>query len=183
MRASYFEEPGQHLLWLGDTDAMFAEIQQFLSGAPPQPAPDRVLTTILREETVGAISAEVISTHIQSHRGRLIDTTDDGLLAAFDGPGRAIRCAVAIREAASALGIQTRAGVHTGEVDILDDRIAGVSVDIAERIAALAGPAEILVSRTVKELVVGSEIAFADRGRHELSEAPDRLTLFAVTHA
>jgi len=180
--ARYFEQPGEHLLWLADTDAMFDEIQQFLSGSAPQAAPDRVLTTILREETVGVIGAEVIATHIQSHRGRLIDSTDEGLLGAFDGPGRAIRCAVAIRDAASALGIQTRAGVHTGEVDILDDRVTGVSVNIAERIAALAGPTEILVSRTVKELVVGSEIAFADRGRHELSETTDRWTLFAVTH-
>jgi class 3 adenylate cyclase len=99
----------------------------------------------------------------------------------FDGPGRAIRCAAAIRDTAAALGNQARAGIHTGEVEILGDQIAGTSVDITDRIAALARPTEILVSRTVKDLVVGSAIAFAERGSCQLTGVPGGLPLFAVT--
>ncbi len=177
----YFEQPGDHLLWLGNTDAMFAEIEQFLSGAPSRRAPDRILATVLRAEALGTISAALVAQHIQSQRGRLLDSTDGAMLAWFDGPGRAIRCAAAIREASGAAGIQTRAGVHTGEVDVVDDQIAGATVDITCRIASLAAPAEILVSRTVRELVAGSEIAFVDRGLHEVGGTSDRWPLFAVT--
>jgi DNA-binding SARP family transcriptional activator/pimeloyl-ACP methyl ester carboxylesterase len=180
--ARYFEQPGDHLLWLGDTDAMLAEIEQFLTGPPREPGPDRVLTTILRQEMTGAMSAATIAgQHVRSQRGHLIKTTAHGILATFDGPGRAIRCAAAIRDTAATHGSQARAGIHTGEVEVLGDQIAGTPVDITDRIAALARPTEILVSRTVKDLVVGSAIAFAERGSCQLTGVPDRLPLFAVT--
>lgn len=180
--ALYFEQPGDHLLWLGDTDAIFAEIEQFLTGPPRRPGSDRVLATILRQDMTGAPDAVAgIGQHVQSQRGRLIKTTAHEILATFDGPGRAIRCAAAMRDAAAAAGIQTRAGIHTGEVEVLGEEIAGTSVEITDRIAALARPAEILVSRTVKDLVIGSGIAFADRGAPQLTAIPGEWPLFAVT--
>jgi class 3 adenylate cyclase len=118
---------------------------------------------------------------VEAHRGRLIKSTGDGILATFDGPGRAIRCAAAVRDAAAKLGIEIRAGVHIGEIELLADDIAGISVHIAARVTALAGPAEILVTRTVKDLVVGSGISFADRGTHSLKGIPDEWPLFAAT--
>ena len=118
---------------------------------------------------------------IRGHRGRLIRTTTDGILATFDAPGQAIRCAAAVRDGAAAAGIQIRAGIHTGEVDLVGDDIAGTSVQITDRVAALARPAEILVSRTVKDLVAGSGITFAERGSHALNGPSDEWPLFAVT--
>jgi class 3 adenylate cyclase len=177
--ARYFEQPGDHLLWLGDTDAMFAEIERFLTGASRPVEADRVLATILRVEVADSYHG-AISQHVRSHRGRLINSGDDGVLATFDGPGRAIRCAAAIREAAITDGIQTRAAVHTGEVEFLDDTVAGASVHVTDRIAALAQPAEILVTRTVKDLVAGSGISFADRGSYEPTATADGWPLFAV---
>jgi class 3 adenylate cyclase len=118
---------------------------------------------------------------IRGHRGRLIRTTTDGILATFDAPGQAIRCAAAVRDGAAAAGIQIRAGIHTGEVDLVGEDIAGPSVQITDRVAALARPAEILVSRTVKDLVAGSDIIFAERGSHALNGPPDEWPLFAVT--
>jgi class 3 adenylate cyclase len=110
----------------------------------------------------------------------MINCTSEGLLATFDGPGRAIRCAAAIRHAAANLGIPTRAGVHTGEVELRGDQVTGMSLQVAAQVAALAQPAEILVSRTVKDLVAGSGISFADRGNHQLSGIGDTWPLFAV---
>jgi DNA-binding SARP family transcriptional activator/pimeloyl-ACP methyl ester carboxylesterase len=179
--ARYFQQPGEHLLWLGDTDAMFAEIEQFLTGPPGRSESDRVLTTILRQELPGALNAAIIGQHVRAQRGHLISTPGRELLATFDGPGRAIRCAAAIRDAAATAGIQARAGIHAGEADMHGDQITGTAVDITGRIAALARPAEILVSRTVKDLVVGSGIAFADRGSHRLTGIADAWPLFAVT--
>jgi pimeloyl-ACP methyl ester carboxylesterase len=177
--ARYFEQPGDHLLWLGDTDAMFAEIERFLTGASRPVEADRVLATILRVEVADSYH-DAISQHVRSHRGRLINSGDDGVLATFDGPGRAIRCAAAIREAAITDGIQIRAAVHTGEVEFLDDAVAGASVHVTDRVAALAQPAEILVTRTVKDLVAGSGISFADRGSSEPTATADEWPLFAV---
>ena len=180
--ARYLEQPGDHLLWLGDTDAMLAEIEKTVTAPPRPPGPDRVLTTILRQELPGAKSAAAVAgQHVHTQRGRLIKTTAHGILATFDGPGRAIRCAAAIRDTAAVLGSQARAGIHTGEVEILGDQIAGTCVDITDRIAGLARPAEILVSRTVKDLVAGSAIGFAERGSCQLTGVPGRLPLFAVT--
>lgn len=197
-QAQYFEQPGDHVLWLGDTDAMMAEIEEFLTGARDPPQPDRVLATVLLTDVVDSTSTAarigdqrwrlMLDTHnddarreVESHRGRLIKNTGDGILATFDGPGRAIRCAAALRDAASDQGIQIRTGVHTGEIEVLGDDIAGISVNITARINALAQPGEILVSRTVKDLVAGSAISFTDRGPHELSGAPEKWNLFAVT--
>ena len=146
-----------------------------------RPVPDRVLATILHAKTVASEQDEETKELIRGHRGRLIRTTADGIVATFDAPGQAIRCAAAVREGAAAAGIQVRAGIHTGEVDLVGEGIAGLSVQITDRVAALAGPAEILVSRTVKDLVAGSGITFAERGSHPLNGPPDEWPLFAVT--
>jgi DNA-binding SARP family transcriptional activator/class 3 adenylate cyclase/alpha-beta hydrolase superfamily lysophospholipase len=195
--ARYFEQPGDHLLWLGDTDAMLTEIEVFLTGARQSSASDGVLATILLTDIGDSTAAAArmgdrrwhsrLDIHhatarreVGSHHGRLIKKSGDGILATFDGPGRAITCAYALREAASEQGIQIRAGLHTGEIELLDDDIAGMSVHIAARINSLARPGEILVSRTVKDLVVGSAISFTDRGTHNLSGVPEDWDLFAV---
>ena len=138
--------------------------------------PDRVLATILRANTT-----RVPEDLVRGHRGRLIRTGADGILATFDAPGQAIRCAAAVRDDAAAAGIGIRAGIHTGEVDLVGEDIAGLPVQITDKVAALAGPKEILVSRTVKDLVTGSGITFAERGSYVLSRPPDELPLFAVT--
>lgn len=122
-----------------------------------------------------------VSGLVRGHRGRLIRTAADGILATFDAPGQAIRCAAAVRDGAAAAGIQIRAGIHTGEVDLVGEDIAGISVQITDRVAALARPAEILVSRTVKDLVTGSGITFAERGSYALNGTSDEWSLFAVT--
>ena len=195
--ARYFEQSGDHLLWLGDTDAMLAEIEEFLTGARQPRDSDRVLATILRTDVVDSTKAAarigdrrrhtVLGTHhatalheVDSHRGRLIKSTGDGILATFDGPGRAISCACTLRDAATDQGISIRAGLHTGEIEVLDDGIGGMSVHIASSINSLAQPGEILASRTVKDLVVGSGITFAKRGTHNLTGVPDDWDLFAV---
>jgi class 3 adenylate cyclase len=177
--ARYFEQPGDHLLWLGDTDAMFAEIERFLTAASRPVEADRVLATILRVAVADSYH-DAISQHVRSHRGRLISSGDDGVLATFDGPGRAIRCAAAIREAAITDGIRIRAAVHTGEVEFLAGTVAGNSIHVTDCVAALAQPAEILVTRTVKDLVAGSGISFADRGSSEPTATADGWPLFAV---
>jgi DNA-binding SARP family transcriptional activator/pimeloyl-ACP methyl ester carboxylesterase len=195
-RARYFEQPGDHLLWLGDTDAMFAEIRDFLIADRHSPDPDRVLATIMftaiggpglaagngdrRPIQLDACNAAA-RRDVGSFRGRLISSTGTGILATFDGPGRAIRCAAAVRDSAAELGISTRAGVHTGEVELRGDDVTGLPVQVAAQVAALARPAEILVSRTVKDLVAGSGISFTARGQHRMSGVPDDWPLFAVT--
>ncbi len=177
--ARYFEQPGDHSLRFatsGDTDRLLDEIEDFLSEATTPTQPDRVLTTILSaDSTAGAEEA------VRLHRGRLIRTGNGDLVATFDAPGQAIRCADAIRTVSIAAGKAPREGVHTGEVELRGDAIAGLSVDIAAGIAELAQPGEILVSRTVTDLVIGSGISFADRGVHSLTGVPDRWPLFAVT--
>ena len=119
--------------------------------------------------------------HVVGHRGRLISSDAGSTVAIFDAPGQAISCAAALRDTAAAHGIEVRAGIHTGEVDLAGNGIAGTSVHIADEVAALAQPAEILVSRTVKDLVAGSSIGFISRGRHRLGGLPDEWPLFAVT--
>jgi class 3 adenylate cyclase len=198
--ARYFEQPGDHSLRFaasGDSDALIAEIAGFLAefSAAGQ-LPDRVLTTILRATTAGTAGASGTAGAVRGaedeipgpagdlvrgHRGRLIRTAREGILATFDAPGQAIRCAAAVLEDAAAAGIQIRAGIHTGEVDLAGEGISGASVQITDRVAALASPAEILVSRTVKDLVTGSGISFADRGRHVLDGPSEQWSLFAVT--
>ena len=195
--ARYFEQPGDHALRFagsGDIDPLFDEIEDFLTGTSHRRDPDRVLATILLAEAVdpdrasdlqqpGHLDAHsaAISQRVRSHRGRLRESTAQSILATFDAPGQAIQSAVAIRADAAAYGIQLRAGIHTGEVDLAGDDIGGISADIVRRVTAHAQPAEILVSRTVKDLVIGSGVSFAGRGTHELGAIPGQWQLFAVT--
>jgi DNA-binding SARP family transcriptional activator/pimeloyl-ACP methyl ester carboxylesterase len=187
--ARYFEQSGDHSLRFaasGDNDALYGEIADFLATMDHAGDPDRVLATILHATTVArrtpaARPEPEAGELIRGHRGRLIRTTADSILATFDAPGQAIRCAAAVRDGAAAAGIQIRAGIHTGEVDLVGEDIAGMSVQITDRVAALAQPAEILVSRTVKDLVAGSGITFAERGSHTLNGPADEWPLFAVT--
>jgi DNA-binding SARP family transcriptional activator/pimeloyl-ACP methyl ester carboxylesterase len=177
--ARYFEQPGDHSLRFaasGNIEELYAELADFLAQASHRREPDRVLATILRAEFKGDPGAVVLG-----HRGRQIRHTADGILATFDAPGQAIRCAAAVRDGAAVTGIGVRAGIHTGEVDLVGEDIAGASVQITDRVAALARPAEILVSRTVKDLVTGSGITFAERGSYTLNGPPDEWPLFAVT--
>jgi DNA-binding SARP family transcriptional activator/pimeloyl-ACP methyl ester carboxylesterase len=177
--ARYFEQPGDHSLRFaasGDTDRLLQEIEDFLPAAPQTTRSDRLLATILNIDH--AVEPE---RHVLSHRGRLIRSGDACLVATFDAPGQAIRCANAIRATSTGARIETRAGVHTGEVELAGGAVGGLSVDVTAAIAALAEPGEILVSRTVTDLVIGSGISFADRGVHVLSGIPEPWSLFAVT--
>ena len=195
--ARYFEQPGDHVLRFaagGDLDVLLAEIEDFLATPGPSADHARVLTTILLAETIGDsktassaaqaqgldIHAQHAARHVRAHRGTVRDSTGRRVLATFDAPGQSIRCAAAMRDTATTLGIQLRIGIHTGEVDLLDEHIAGASVEILERILTQSQPDEILVSRTVKDLVVGSGISFADRGHHDLTVSAEHSPLYAV---
>jgi pimeloyl-ACP methyl ester carboxylesterase len=172
-------------------------IQEFLTGTRPDIEVERVLATILFIDIAGSTQkvaeigdrrwAELLEEYhersrieITRHRGVVVDTAGDGLLATFSGSGRAIRCAAAIREVIRPLGLDVRAGVHTGEIETKNNRVAGIAVHIGARVASLADPGEILVSRTVKDLVAGSGITFLDRGTHSLKGVPDTWDLFAA---
>jgi class 3 adenylate cyclase len=196
--ARLVELPGaDNLLWAGDQQGLVAEVQEFLTGVRPVPELDRVLATILFTDIVGSTELaarvgdrnwrELLERHdtavraeLERHRGREVKTTGDGFLATFDGPARAILCARAIREAVGGLGLEVRAGLHTGEVEILEHDLGGIAVHIAARVAALAGAGEVLVTRTVSELVVGSNLEFEDRGERPLKGVPGRWPLLAV---
>src|SRR4029077_16798947 len=152
---------------------LIREIGDFLAGIGHPAEPDRVLATILLAHAAGSPAElagreAVTRTIVQAHRGRWIDGSDQAILATFDAPGQAIRCAATVRDAAAAAGIRLACGIHTGASDSAGGQIAGASVDIATSVAALAEPAEILVSRTVKDLLTGSGITFAARGGHQL---------------
>jgi DNA-binding SARP family transcriptional activator/pimeloyl-ACP methyl ester carboxylesterase len=188
--ARYFEQRGDHALRFaggGDGDALIDEIEDFLASAPRPRDPDRVLAAILVAEATGVPQQAPAVQHVHSYRGRLIATNRDEVVATFAAPGQAIRCAAALRDDAAARGIQLRAGIHIGEVDPVGeadpagDDLIGPSAHITRSIAALAQPDEILVSRAVKDLVVGTGISFADRGGHELTGVSDHWQLFAVT--
>lgn len=190
--------PGMdHIPFYGDAEGYAEEIEEFLTGARHTPVPDRVLTTVMFTDIVGSTERaaalgdarwrelvdrhdELVRGELGSHRGREIKTTGDGFLATFDGPARAIRCARAIGEAVRPLEISIRAGLHTGECELAGKDIRGMAVNIGARIGSLAGPGEVLVSGTVKDLVVGSGIKFADRGTRELKGVPDKWRLYAV---
>jgi DNA-binding SARP family transcriptional activator/pimeloyl-ACP methyl ester carboxylesterase len=192
--ARYFEQPGDHSLRFtgsGPGDDLFREIAGFLNGAAHPAEPGRVLATILRARAApgpgdgrspGSLAAqEPVSRRIvETHRGRWIHDGDQAILATFDAPGQAIRCAAAVRDSAAALGIRLASGIHTGEIDLAGHGIAGAAVQIAASVAALAEPAEILVSRTVKDLLTGSGIPFEARGSHPVSGTADEWPLFAV---
>jgi class 3 adenylate cyclase len=187
-----------HLPWYEHPDEILDEVQEFLTGTRAAPEPDRVLATVLFTDIVDSTrtAAElgderwrgVLDGHEDAVRralgrfgGRAVKSTGDGFLATFDGPGRAIRCAQEIVEASPAQGIRIRAGIHTGECELRGDDIGGIAVHIAARVSALAGADEVLVSRTVRDLVAGSGIAFAERGAHELKGVPDTWELYAAS--
>jgi class 3 adenylate cyclase len=196
--ARYVELEGiDHLPWIGDTDAVVGEIEEFVTGVRTAPEPDRVLATVMFTDIVGSTERaselgderwrELLAAHhstlreeLGRFRGNEVKTLGDGLLATFDGPGRAIRCGQAIAESAQPLDIEVRIGLHAGEVELVGDDIAGIAVHIASRIGARAGPGEVLVSRTVKDLVAGSGLAFSDQGEHELKGIPDTWQLYTA---
>ena len=196
--AKLVELPGRdNLMFVGDFDADVDEIEEFLTGARHAPATDRVLATVLFTDIVGSTERaaqlgdrrwrEVLDAHdravrrqLERYRGREVNTAGDGFLATFDGPGRAIECGGAIRDALRALGLEVRVGVHTGEIEIRGADVAGMAVHIGARVAALAGASEVLVSSTVKDLVAGSGMQFGDRGEHELKGVPGAWRLYAV---
>jgi class 3 adenylate cyclase len=172
-------------------------IEEFVTGQLPAIAVDTVLATVLFTDIVDSTAHatalgdrgwryrlddhdSMVRRQLGRFRGREIKTMGDGFLATFDGPARAIRCGCAIRDEARQLGINVRAGLHTGEIELLGDDIGGTTVNIGARVAALAGPAEVLVSRTVTDVVAGSGIGFSDRGEHELKGVPGLWRLFAV---
>jgi pimeloyl-ACP methyl ester carboxylesterase len=196
--ARFVELPGSdHVPWVGDTDALVDEVEEFLTGIRRGSEPDRVLATILFTDIVDSTATaaslgdrawhDLLQAHqtgvrreLARFRGREIDTAGDGFFCAFDGPARAVRCAGAIRDTAAALGIRLRSGLHTGECEVMRDKLGGLAVHMGARVAALAGPGEILVSSTVQDLVAGSGLRFADRGLHVLKGVPGTWRLFAV---
>ena len=186
-------------MWVGDPELVLAEIQEFLTGVRPIPAPDRVLATVLFTDIVGSTERsadlgdarwrdvlarhdDLVSTEIQRAGGQLIKTTGDGVLATFDGPARAVRCAVAIEEAVRSLRLKVRAGVHTGEIESIGEDVGGVAVAIAARVAASAAADQVWTSSTVKDLTAGSGLTFEDAGEHELKGIPDRWRLYRVAN-
>jgi class 3 adenylate cyclase len=196
--AKLVELPGDdNLIFAGDSEADLDEIEEFLTGSRHGPDIDRVLATVLFADIVGSTERatelgdrawrELLDAHdaivrrqLDRFRGREVNTIGDAFLATFDGPGRAILCACAIRDAVRALGIEVRAGLHTGEVEVRGDDVAGVAVHIGARVAALAAPGQVLVSGAVPPLVAGSGIQFADRGEHELRGVPGSWKLYEV---
>jgi class 3 adenylate cyclase len=184
--AKFIELPGaDQYPWSGEQDVVLDEIQEFLTGVRPVLQPDRVLSTVLFTDIVGSTERAaslgdrrwtdllnqhdaVVGRELERHGGRKVNPTGDGLLATFDGPARAVRCAQAICAAVQALGIEVRAGLHTGEIELRGDDIGGIAVHIGQRVSALADAHEVLVSRTVVDLVSGSGLTFLDRGEHEL---------------
>jgi class 3 adenylate cyclase len=196
--AQVVELPGEDFLFfVGDTGTMLDAIEEFLTGHLPARHSGRVLATVLFTDIVGSTEhaarlgdrrwRDLLATHdalvraeVLRFRGGLVKTTGDGVLATFDGPGRAIRCSCAIRDSAKTIGIDVRAGLHTGEIELVGDDVAGIAVHIGARVLAHANGAEVLVSSTVKDLVAGSGINFIGRGEHELKGVPGAWRLFAV---
>ena len=199
--ARYIEVAGEdHLTIRPGEHGLFDDIEEFLTGSRPPPETDRVLKTLLLTDIVGSTEEavrlgdrrwhELLDAHdatvraeLEHFRGREVKATGDGFLACFDGPTRAIRCARAISDGARALGLEVRAGLHTGECETRGDDLAGVAVHIAARVAALAQPGEVLCSRTVTDLVGGSGISFVDRGVHALKGVPGQWQTFAVVES
>ena len=194
--AKYVEVPGDYHAF-SVVETMLGEIEEFLTGVRPVPEIDRVLATVLFTDMVTSTvrSAQVgdrrwkdlldqhdtlIRRELERHRGRLVKNTGDGILATFDGPARAIRCAQAIAANVKALGIEVRAGLHTGEVELRGEDVTGMGVNIAARVMDTAGPGEVVASSTVKDLVAGSGLRFVDRGTQDLRGVPGEWRLFAV---
>jgi class 3 adenylate cyclase len=193
--ARALEVPGDDHLWLVDHDPLVDATEEFLTGRPATVRGDRVLATVMFTDIVGSTKKaadqgdqrwgelvarhhEVVRTMLARYRGAEVDTAGDGFFATFDGPARAVRCAQEISAAVRPLGLEIRAGVHTGEVQMVDGKIAGIAVVIGARVGARAGASEVLVSQTVKDLVAGSGLTFEDAGEHELKGVPDRWHLY-----
>jgi class 3 adenylate cyclase len=196
--AKLVELPGEdNVIFVGNSDADLDEIEEFLTGTRHAPRADRVLATVLFTDIVGSTERaaelgdrrwrDLLDAHdralrrqLERFRGREVDTAGDGFLATFDGPGRAIECGCAMRDAVRALGLELRVGLHTGEIELRGAGVAGVAVHIGARVAQRAGAAEVFVSSTVKDLVAGSGIEFDDHGEHELKGVPGTWRLFSV---
>jgi pimeloyl-ACP methyl ester carboxylesterase len=196
--ARYVElEGADHLAQVGDQEALLDEVEEFLVGSRRAHEPERALATVLFTDIVGSTELaarlgdrrwrDLLERHdalvrrqLKVHRGREVKTMGDGFLATFDGPARAIRCACSVREALAEIEIEVRAGIHTGEVELIGDDVGGMAVNIGARIGALAGAGEVLVSSTVRELVVGSGLEFEERGAHALKGAPGEWRVFAA---
>jgi class 3 adenylate cyclase len=196
--ARLLELPGEdHLFFVGDIEPVLGEMQEFLTGDRHSAEPERALATVLFTDIVGSTQKavalgdrrwrqllerhdEALRQLLPRFRGRLVKSTGDGVLAVFDGPARAIRFTEAVRDALRELDVEIRSGIHAGEVELRGDDVAGIAVHIAARVEGQAHPGEILVSRTVADLVAGSRLEFDDRGEHELKGVPGRWRLFAV---
>jgi class 3 adenylate cyclase len=196
--AKLVELPGaDHIPWVGDQEAVLGEVEEFLTGVRHGPEVERVLATVLFTDIVGSTDRlaalgdqawrelleryySVTRRELDRWRGREIKTTGDGVLAAFDGPARAVRCASAMVDAVRSLGLEIRAGIHTGECEMIGGDPSGIAVHIGARISALAPPGAVLVSSTVKDLVAGSGLRFAPRGVHSLKGVPGAWALFSV---
>jgi pimeloyl-ACP methyl ester carboxylesterase/class 3 adenylate cyclase len=197
--ATYLEVPGDgHWPWVSDPEPFMDTVEEFLTGAPRSSALDRVLMTVAFTDIVGSTEMaselgdqrwrDLLEVHdsvarraVEAARGRLVKSTGDGLLATFDGPARAIHCVQAIQRDLEPIGLEIRAGLHTGEVELRGDDIGGIAVHIASRLAGLSGAGQVLVSSTVKDLVAGSGIVFEDRGMHALEGVPDEWRVFAAS--
>lgn len=187
-----------HMPWYGNQDEVLDLIEEFLTGSPPSQRPaERVLATVLFTDIVGSTEQastlgdkgwrELLDRHdqvsrsvVETHQGRVVKSTGDGLLATFDGPGRALRGALDLRDRLTADGITIRAGLHTGEIELRGDDVGGIAVHIAARVEATAEAGEVLASRTVRDLVAGSGIVFEDRGTHALKGIADHWQLYAI---
>jgi class 3 adenylate cyclase len=196
--AKYVELPGEDHLWFhGDADAILGEVEEFLTGTRAPEDVDRVLATVMFTDIVDSTRTaaalgdrrwrELLGRHdalmrreLERHRGREVKTLGDGFLATFDGPARAIRCARSARDALRDLGVEVRAGLHTGECELIGEDLGGIAVNIGARVGSVAGPGEVLVSRTVTDLVAGSGIEFTERGVHSLKGVPGEWQLYAV---
>jgi class 3 adenylate cyclase len=199
--AKYAELPGRdHLPYVGDQDAILDEVEEFLTGVRRGPEAERVLATVLFTDIVGSTERaaqagdrhwrDLLDRHnalvrreLDYFRGREVDTAGDGFLATFDGPARAVRCARQIADAVPGLGLELRSGLHTGEVELAGEHIRGIAVHIGARVMSMAGPGEVLVSSTVKDLVAGSGLEFADWGEHTLKGVPGTWRIFLATSA
>lgn len=197
--ARLVELPGSSpLVFLGDREALLGEIEQFLTGTHQPIVSDRVLATVLFTDIVGSTERaaqlgdgawrsllerhdHLVREAVERHRGRFVKSLGDGALAVFDGPSRAISSATTIRDRVRELDLEIRAGLHTGECELLpDDDVGGLAVHIGARVSSLAGPSEVLVSSTVRDLIVGSGLALTDRGEHDLKGVPGPWRIYAV---
>jgi class 3 adenylate cyclase len=199
--ARYVELPGSDIFVAGGAvEPLLSELEEFFTGTRRERPPERVLATVMFTDIVGSTQRaaelgdsrwrqlldrhnELVRRHLARHQGREVKTIGDGFLATFDGPARGVRCASEIAEEVRRLGIEIRAGLHTGECEVVGDDVAGMAVNIGARVSALAGPGEVLVSGTVKDLVTGSGLEFADRGEHELKGVPGAWRLYEVAGA